>query len=638
MNYRKDINGLRAIAVIAVVLFHFNASWVPGGFAGVDVFFVISGFLMTGIIFRGIEQENFSILKFYVARSNRIIPALAVLCFVLFIFGWFYLTPNDYKTLGKHIGGSISFLSNIVYLKESGYFDAASQQKWLLHTWSLSVEWQFYIIYPLLLVAMRSFMSLKAMKIAVLFGSLLGFIFCVIATYKWPNPSFYLLPARAWEMMIGGVAYLYPFPTHEKRKKLLEWFGLVLIISAYFLFTKNDLWPSYLVVLPVLGAFLLIQAQRNDSFIASNTILQKIGDWSYSIYLWHWPFVVAIYYFSLSEVFIYLGILMSVLLGFISHRYIEKQGFRNEFKNLFGYLTCKPVLIVLVIGVIGTLTFITNGFDSHYDKSVAFANDGAININQRRDECLGEYGESSRECEYGSGNVGAIVMGDSHAQSFLPIIANIIPNKTLDWTLSSCRTIEEIFYIKDGYRYDSCGDWISSSIKKTPKDVPIIIHNWLNIIFDNDLPNEFIERSFGQDIETYRDVMASQYIATICKIAENNPVIIIKDTPFFDKNIPNEMAKHILLNEPDYRGALSIDEYRRQNQRTNEIYSKVKTQCNVLLIEPEPILCGEKYCYGDSNGKPLYFDSNHLNNEGVSLFESAIKKSLISIMKRPPYS
>jgi peptidoglycan/LPS O-acetylase OafA/YrhL len=125
VQFRKDINGLRAIAVIAVVLFHFNPSWMPGGFAGVDVFFVISGFLMTGIIFSSLEQEKFSILKFYVARANRIIPALAVLCLVLLIFGWFYLTPLDYKALGKHAGGSISFISNIIFWNESGYFDVS---------------------------------------------------------------------------------------------------------------------------------------------------------------------------------------------------------------------------------------------------------------------------------------------------------------------------------------------------------------------------------------------------------------------------------------------------------------------------------------------------------------------------------
>jgi peptidoglycan/LPS O-acetylase OafA/YrhL len=221
VQFREDINGLRAIAVIAVVLFHFNPSWMPGGFAGVDVFFVISGFLMTGIIFKGIEQENFSILKFYVARANRIIPALAVLCLILLVFGWFYLTPIDYKALGKHAGSSIRFLSNITYWRESGYFDSASHEKWLLHTWSLSAEWQFYIIYPLIIVIMRKFMSVKVMRATFLLGTTLGFIFCIFVTYKWPNAAYYLLPTRAWEMMIGGIAYLYPFTMQQKNKKLL---------------------------------------------------------------------------------------------------------------------------------------------------------------------------------------------------------------------------------------------------------------------------------------------------------------------------------------------------------------------------------------------------------------------------------
>ncbi|MBL4799672.1 MAG: acyltransferase [Oleispira sp.] len=358
------MNGLRAIAVIAVVLFHFNPSWMPGGFSGVDVFFVISGFLMTGIIFKGIEQENFSILKFYVARANRVIPALAILCLVSLVFGWFYLTPLDYKALGEHVASSISFVSNVTYWKESGYFDAESHEKWLLHTWSLSAEWQFYIIYPLVLVTMRKYMSIKSMRTTILLGTISGFIFCVITTYKWPNSAYYLLSARAWEMMIGGVAYLYPVALKEERKKILEWFGLALIIGSYFFISKDTPWPGYLALLPVLGSFLIIQAQRNNSIITSNPISQKIGAWSYSIYLWHWPLVVAIYYFSLSDMFIYLGITLSVLLGFISHKYIEQMKFRNDFTSIPSYLKCKPVYMVLVIGIIGNLVFSYEGIDS----------------------------------------------------------------------------------------------------------------------------------------------------------------------------------------------------------------------------------------------------------------------------------
>jgi peptidoglycan/LPS O-acetylase OafA/YrhL len=177
--FRKDINGLRALAVIAVVIFHFKPTWMEGGFAGVDVFFVISGFLMTGIIFRSLELNDFSVLKFYVARANRIIPALALLCIFLLLMGMIILTPNEYKELGKHVVGSIGFFSNILYWSESGYFDSASHDKWLLHTWSLSVEWQFYIIYPLVIFLLHKFISIKYLKLLILIGAITSFILCI---------------------------------------------------------------------------------------------------------------------------------------------------------------------------------------------------------------------------------------------------------------------------------------------------------------------------------------------------------------------------------------------------------------------------------------------------------------------------
>ena len=150
--FRRDINGLRAWAVVAVVLYHFMVPGISGGYAGVDVFFVISGYLMCGIIYKGVKQKKFSIGGFYLARARRIFPALIFLCISCLVFGWFLLMPEEYQLLGKHVRESLTFTSNLKYLKESGYFDIAAQEKWLLHTWSLSVEWQFYLIFPLFIV------------------------------------------------------------------------------------------------------------------------------------------------------------------------------------------------------------------------------------------------------------------------------------------------------------------------------------------------------------------------------------------------------------------------------------------------------------------------------------------------------
>uniref|UniRef100_UPI0024934655 acyltransferase family protein n=1 Tax=Vibrio rotiferianus TaxID=190895 RepID=UPI0024934655 len=324
MNFRYDINGLRAIAVIAVVLFHFNPAWFPGGFAGVDVFFVISGFLMTGIIFKGLMNDNFNLFDFYIARANRIIPVLIVLCLVLLVFGWFYLPPFGYRELGKHVSSSLVFFSNVIYWRESGYFDVASHEKWLLHTWSLSVEWQFYILYPIVLVALKKFLSLENLKRLIFFGTVLSFCLSVIAAVNWPNPAYYLLPTRAWEMMMGGVAFLYPWNLSESKKKLIEIIGLALILGSYIFVSSDVPWPGLFALFPVLGSYLIIVSNQQTSLITNNAPFQYLGKFSYSIYIWHWPVVVYLYFYELHgyEVF---GIFLSIVLGFSSYYFVESK-------------------------------------------------------------------------------------------------------------------------------------------------------------------------------------------------------------------------------------------------------------------------------------------------------------------------
>ncbi|MCT7942959.1 acyltransferase family protein [Shewanella holmiensis] len=218
VNFRNDINGLRAIAVLAVVIFHFKPDLVPGGFAGVDVFFVISGYLMTRIIFKGLENDTFNLIKFYIDRANRIIPALAFLCLIVLVFGWYNLSPIDYKSLGKHVTSSVSFVSNMIYWRESGYFDSESHSKWLLHTWSLSVEWQFYIIYPLILITIKRLFSINTCKTIITLVTLVGFVTSVFITLKWPDSAYYLLPTRAWEMLAGALTCIYPLSTSPFKK------------------------------------------------------------------------------------------------------------------------------------------------------------------------------------------------------------------------------------------------------------------------------------------------------------------------------------------------------------------------------------------------------------------------------------
>lgn len=276
-SFRYDINGLRAYAVILVVLFHFGILGFSGGFIGVDIFFVISGFLMTKIIVSGIEKNSFNILKFYLSRAHRIIPALAILCLFITLIGWFTLTPQELKDYSKHAISSLSFISNIQYFREAGYFDAASHEKLLLHTWSLSVEWQFYIILPLLLVLFNKiFKSANTLKILYLILFLISLTLSIIVSKSNSSAAFYLLPTRAWEMMAGGLIFILfqNLTLNNLTKKIIEWIGFILIAISLIIFTGSTLWPSYNAFLPVLGTFLILLANDNNSIFTNNKICQ----------------------------------------------------------------------------------------------------------------------------------------------------------------------------------------------------------------------------------------------------------------------------------------------------------------------------------------------------------------------------
>lgn len=335
LNFRKDINGLRAWAVVAVVLFHFGVPGFAGGFVGVDVFFVISGFLMTNILIRKLEnpQQKFSVWDFYLARAKRIAPALLVLCIALLALGWFVLPPQDYRSLGMHTLTSVLFASNIQYWREAGYFDAASHDKWLLHTWSLSVEWQFYLLLPLFLWGVWRWWPGRASAVRCLWVVfLISFGLSIWLTAHKPEAAFFLLPTRAWEMLAGGLVALlagggYVAQGLKGRERTVEALGFAMIVLP--IATANPLhWPGAAAMLPVLGTVLVLLAQRGNSLFTAPAVLQHLGDWSYSIYLWHWPIAVALAYGGWQNEMglVALGMGFSLLLGWLSFRWVEPLG------------------------------------------------------------------------------------------------------------------------------------------------------------------------------------------------------------------------------------------------------------------------------------------------------------------------
>lgn len=626
LNFRQDINGLRAIAVIAVVLFHFNPSWVPGGFAGVDVFFVISGFLMTGIIFRGIQADNFSIWKFYIARANRIIPALAVLCLALLIFGWFYLSPLEYRALGKHIAASTGFLSNFIYWMEAGYFDAASHEKWLLHTWSLSVEWQFYVIYPLILFSLQNFVSMETIKKYIVIGAVISFILSAISTYQWPNQAYYLLPTRAWEMMLGGVAFLYPLSLKEQSKKYFEWGGLLLIVVSYAFISKGTPWPGYLAIFPVFGAFLIIQADRENSLITSNVVFQKIGKWSYSIYLWHWPFVVAIYYFSLNSIFIYIGIFLSVLLGFISHKYIETIKFKKEFPKLLGYLKCKPLYFCILTAFLGSIVFVSNGVNKPI-RSISNSEETLYMANYHRDNYIKNFmGLFSPECNFfdtverqpkndipnsclNKGEGGIFIWGDSHAKSLSYGIRKSFSGENISQiTTSNCRPLVKEDTELDGEYRVACDRANAKAKDEILKIKPKVI---------------ILVQHIDHDKNDYNEIFSY-----ITKHNLKSKIILIGPVPQWEPSLPNTIAKrHFEPTKTIIEDRSFVTSLFSINRQLHERYGNSEIKHISLLDE----LCNEEGCLAkvDNNNTPLVFDYGHLSVEGSQYVVEEILKEKI---------
>lgn len=582
---------------------------MPGGFAGVDVFFVISGFLMTGIIFKGIEQENFSIWKFYIARANRIIPALAVLCFVLLVFGLFYLSPLDYKLLGKHIASSIGFLSNLIYWGESGYFDVSSHEKWLLHTWSLSAEWQFYIAYPLVLVAVRKYMPLSAVKVTIFLGAGLGFIFCIIATYKWPSSSYFLLHTRSWEMLVGGIAYIYPMSLKEERKKLLNNVGLILIFGACLFISKESPWPGYLALFPVLGTFFVIQAQHDSSFFTSNIIFQKIGAWSYSIYLWHWPLVVAIYYFSLSDKFIYFGIMLSVLLGFLSNKYIEKIRFKNNFHTVLSYWQCKPIYMVLAIGSLGAFIFIENGFINPQHQYLI----DNVTPSSYRNKChISKYQDPASSCEYFGKNISWATLGDSHSVEIAYALAEKLKIDDVGlkhFSFSGCRPS----YLEDEY-FSKCSKWYNESVEYLLNDNHI-----RNIVFNHRFTSQVLELE-----PNYPEHDNSVITDEVIRVTKNIDELILllaskKDNIYIFYPIP-ELQRNIsqLIGVANMNGnnlndihGTDLAWYEERNKYMINHFDNAHYPENVHLLKSQRVFCDDKNCFAVKDGIPLYFDDDH---------------------------
>ncbi len=345
MKYRAEIDGLRSLAILPVVAFHAGLTWLSGGFTGVDVFFVISGFLITTIILGELGAPGtasptgrFSILEFYKRRILRILPALTVVLVATVLAAWMIMLPNEFRSAGKSVAATALFLSNVYFWKTSGYFADAAELKPLLHTWSLAVEEQFYVFFPLLLVFVARFLRRRfALVIALL--SAASFLLCVWLTPRAPSTAFFLLPTRIWELGLGALiaAGGAPRVAASRGRDALALAGVALILFGVLALSEEDPFPGWNALYPVLGAGLVIAygAGTRVGALLSTRPIVYLGQISYSLYLWHWP-VIVFYRMSqggqLDPLDIATVIALSWLLADLSWRFVERPFRSREFR------------------------------------------------------------------------------------------------------------------------------------------------------------------------------------------------------------------------------------------------------------------------------------------------------------------
>ena len=635
MNFRYDINGLRAIAVLAVVIFHFNPQWLPGGFAGVDVFFVISGFLMTSIIFNGVEKNTFNLFKFYNARANRIVPVLATMSAVLLVFGWFYLLPTDYRDLGRQVEKSSLFISNLLFAKGGGYFDTAEHTKWLLHTWSLSVEWQFYIFFPIIIIALKKYLSFTNLKRVVIALFLASFIYCIYATYKDSKTAYFLLTSRAWEMLLGGLAFLYPWNLKSKSHQIVtQCLGIAFIIASYFLISKDTPWPGYMALIPVFGAYLIIVSNYQNNLIINNPIFSYIGKWSYSIYVWHWPLVVLGFYFALTDWWMY-GIPLSIFLGFLSYQFIEKINFPrySSWKDIY---KVKPLYIFLVILACGYTIKEPDGMKLHYSKNISTLRDEVANYNKER--CNNAFGSNKFEtCVIGnSKNIKAIIVGDSHADAVTSAITSLLDlNKdgVIYAARSGCQYILNAHF-NDGSEYCTQLNYQRHEYLKNSKNIPIIIVNrYLEKMegennIDRDNPQEIYFNNRNSTKAQKYSQFQENFKQSICELSDDTPVYIVSTIPEQGRNIPPLMAKQILLNGESLENGISYTKYKKRSEKMNYILESVAEKCDAKFLDVSKILCNTGVCISEYRGRPIYRDGDHLSEYGNKILTPIFKEAL----------
>jgi peptidoglycan/LPS O-acetylase OafA/YrhL len=636
--YRPDIDGLRAIAVLAVVVFHLNKAWLPGGFTGVDIFFVISGFLITGILSRGMQSGTFSYARFYLARARRILPATIFCIAVTLVVGSIVMLPQDAASLGASAAASSVWAANIYFWRslDTSYFATSSELVPLLHLWSLAVEEQFYIFWPPVLMAAHRWLPKTAKYVLVAGLAVASFHLGQSLVHSHPSFAYYMLPTRAGELMVGGLAYWLTVDLKRVTPavgNLASLAGLALVAVSIIALDESSGFPGYAALLPTMGTALLLHAGSAQRTLVSRVLafapLVSIGRVSFSLYLWHWP-VMAFYryaYGSPSALGYVLCVVVMLAMTLISYFAVEKR-FRTGSSGGSALAAVGYPASSLLMAALGAFVLITGGATSVFKPSSYAENlaklDGETKpASEYPYNCqIGGPDEAvfaDARCVLGDPSKPARILlwGDSHAAHLVGYFKVLAEDQRIAIRNVSMSGCMPIFDTSTAYAnpviQEACTKFNERMSQEVAKYSTVVVGSaWVG--FDRGNSREDIAR-------------------TLAALSEKVPhVVVALSVPLFPDYDRQCDRKSLMIPGLHCRTERAASEG-LENGINSYLVELAGKYPNVSVVDLHPLLCDEVVCRATSDGKPVYYDAGHLSMAG----SQALGRKALSAGEIPPF-
>jgi peptidoglycan/LPS O-acetylase OafA/YrhL len=610
--FRADIQGLRAIAVTAVVLYHADRRLLPGGFVGVDIFFVISGFLISGILMNELDRGVYSLAGFYRRRVRRLFPALYVMLAVVLAGGSILLPPRALRELAHTAVTTVFFVSNFEFLKLSGYFAGDSQLKPLLHTWSLAVEEQFYIFFPPFL-ALLWWRWRKHFRLIILMCAVISLAVSVWAVRPHPSAAFYLVPSRVFELLIGVLVARVALPAHvsQTRRNVISLAGLGMLLASAAAFDDSTPFPGFAALVPCCGTALMILAGTGKEslggrIIGASVIVIFLGDISYSLYLWHWPFLVfGRYFFAAPLTWPQAGVLIlaSIAAASLSWKFVERPflAWRGSPAAVLGLGASMMAAGTAVAGVLA----LSDGLPSRFSPETLRLLASADDKNPRLAEC---HNTEIREIPYDRN----CIFGDTKA-----------PPTTAVWADSH----GDELVVALGERLAKSGKSIMQitssacppALDYQPRDRPLCIaHNrstFERLTHDQRIGTVILAANFIRNSPADWPRLSSGYTRVVEGLrSAGKAVIIVHQIPIQPFDPPIGLGLSNAFGRPLHDYGIKSAVYAAETRDITEFLDRLSTRTGAITFRPERVLCDEAVChaYSESLGS-LYFNSDHVD-------------------------